>query len=73
MSESEWVTIVHPETGGTAEVHRESLPHHYVSGWRLLAEDEAAPAGPEPEPEPMTKAQAAKAAARNKPAESEEK
>lgn len=62
---SEWVTIIHPETGGTALVHRSSLPQHYASGWRLLTDEEAAAAGPEPEPEPppMTKAQAAKAKA----------
>ena len=58
----EWVTIIHPETGGTGEVHRASLPQHYASGWRLLDDGEA----PEPEtpedPPPMTKAQAAKAA-----------
>jgi hypothetical protein len=60
---AEWVTIIHPETGGTGEVHRASLPQHYASGWRLLSDDEAAAAGePEPEPPPMTKAQAAKAA-----------
>ena len=62
------VKIIHPETGGIAEVPRESLPHHYASGWRPLAEDEE----PQPEttagPEPMTKAQAAKAARSSKAA-----
>jgi hypothetical protein len=57
-----WVTIIHPEAG-TGLVHRDSLPQHYASGWRLLTDDEAAPAEPDPEPPPMTKAQAAKAAA----------
>jgi len=61
--DDEWVTIIHPETGGTGEVHRASLPAHYASGWRLLTDDEEAAADePEPEPPPMTKAQAAKAA-----------
>ena len=62
---SEWVTIIHPETGGTGLVHRSSLPQHYASGWRLLTDEEAAAAGPEPEPEPppMTRTQAAKAKA----------
>ncbi len=58
----EWVQIIHPETGGTGEVHRSSLPQHYAAGWRLLADDEAPPDEPQPEPEPMTRAQAAKAA-----------
>jgi len=58
----EWVTIIHPETGGTGEVHRSSLPQHYASGWRLLADDEMPEPQPEPEPEPMTKAQAKRAA-----------
>ena len=59
----EWVTIIHPETGGTGQVHRASLPQHYASGWRLLADDETPQPEPEPEPEPVTKAQAkAKAA-----------
>jgi hypothetical protein len=61
--DSEWVTIIHPGTGGTAEVHRDSLTQHYASGWRLLADDEAPPAPePPPEPPPMTKAQAKRAA-----------
>jgi hypothetical protein len=61
---SEWVKIVHPETGGTAEVHRSSLYQHYQGGWRLLTDDEAAALEPEPEPEPepVTRKQAAKAA-----------
>jgi len=67
---ADWVTIIHPETGGTGEVHRASLPQHYASGWRLLGDGEA----PEPEtpedPPPMTRAQAAKAAAAS--AETEE-
>jgi hypothetical protein len=60
--DGEWVTIIHPETGGTGQVHRSSLPQHYAAGWRLLADDEAPPAEPQPEPEPMTKAQAKRAA-----------
>jgi hypothetical protein len=60
--DGEWVTIIHPETGGTGEVHRASLPQHYASGWRLLTDDEAPPAEPEPEPPPMTRAQAKRAA-----------
>ena len=57
---AEWVTIIHPETGGTAEVHRDSLPAHYASGWRLLASDEVPE--PPPEPPPVTRAQAAQQA-----------
>jgi hypothetical protein len=57
----EWVTIIHPETGGTGTVHRDSLPQHYASGWRLLAGDEIPEPEPVPEPEPMTLAQAAEA------------
>jgi hypothetical protein len=60
--DSEWVTIIHPETGGTAEVHRDSLTAHYASGWRLLADDEIPAPEPQPEPPPMTKAQAKRAA-----------
>ena len=61
---ADWVTIIHPETGGTGEVHRASLPQHYAAGWRLLTDEEAAPPAPEPEPAPVTRAQArAKAAA----------
>lgn len=66
--DTEWVTVIHPETSGTATVHRESLPHLYASGWRLLADDERPSSGPAPEPEPMTKAQAAKTAAKSKTA-----
>lgn len=60
---ADWVMIIHPETGGTGEVHRSSLPQHYASGWRLLADDEAPPGSPAPAPEPppVTRAQAAKA------------
>ena len=58
----EWVMIIHPETGGTGEVHRGSLPQHYAAGWRLLADDEVPPAEPPPEPPPMTREQAAQAA-----------
>jgi hypothetical protein len=62
MGESEWVQIIHPETGGTGEVHRSALPQHYAAGWRLLAPDEVPQPEPEPEPEPVTRKQAAKAA-----------
>ena len=58
----DWVRIIHPGTGGTGEVHRSSLYQHYVSGWRLLTDEEAAALEPEPEPEPVTRKQAAKAA-----------
>jgi hypothetical protein len=67
----EWVQIIHPETGGTAEVHRSSLHQHYASGWRLLAPEEVPHPEAAPEPEPVTKAEAAKAA--KKTAQSEEK
>lgn len=72
----EWVTIIHPETGGTAEVHRSSLYQHYAAGWRLLAADEIPQPEPQPEPQPVTRAQAAKAKAAEQAAEtgtSEEK
>jgi hypothetical protein len=59
--DDEWVTIIHPETGGTGEVHQSSLPQHYASGWRLLAPDEVPDPDPEPNPPPMTRAKAAKA------------
>ena len=59
---ADWVTIIHPETGGTGEVHRDSLPAHYASGWRLLAADEAPEPEPAPEPPPVSRAQAARAA-----------
>ena len=67
---SEWVMIIHPETGGIGEVNRSALPQHYAAGWRLLAPDEANEPGPPAEPPPMTRKQAASAA---KKAESEEK
>jgi hypothetical protein len=73
---SDWVQIIHPETGGIGEVHRSSLAQHYAAGWRLLADDEIPAPEPEPEPEPVTRAQAAKAAKQAKQAaeaESEEK
>ena len=57
----DWVTIIHPEAG-TGLVHRDSLPQHYASGWRLLDDGEEPTAEPEPEPPPMTKAQAKRAA-----------
>lgn len=55
------VQIIHPGTGGVATVPRSSLPHHYASGWRLLADDEKKQDQAPPEPAPMTRAQAAKA------------
>jgi len=74
MSDSDWVTIIHPEAG-TGEVHRSSLYQHYAAGWRLLADDEAAALepGPEPEPPPVTRAQAAKAAKKAAETDTEEK
>lgn len=62
--ESEWVKIIHPGTGGVAEVNRSSLYQWYAAGWRILADDEAAALQPEPppEPEPISRAQAATAA-----------
>ena len=70
----EWVQIIHPETGGVAEVHRDSLAQWYAGGWRLLAPDDPAAAPPEPpaEPEPMTRAQAAEAAEQAASADTEE-
>lgn len=71
--DKDWVTIIHPETQGTAEVHRGSLPHHYRSGWRLLTDDEQAARTQEqevPDPEPVTRAEAAKTA-KGKTAEKE--
>jgi hypothetical protein len=69
---ADWVQIIHPGTGGTGEVHRQSLPQHYASGWRLLADDDIPPAEPPEEPPPMTRAQAAKAAKQAASAEPEE-
>jgi len=66
---ADWVTIIHPETGGTGQVHRASLHQHYASGWRLLADDEIPQPEPETEPAPMTKAQAKRAAASAEPEE----
>lgn len=60
--DNDLVKIIHPETGGIAEVYRSALPYHYASGWHLLAEDEEPKKEPAPEPAPMTRAQAAKAA-----------
>ena len=59
----EWVQIIHADTGGVAEVHRDSLSQWYAGGWRLLAPDDPEAAAPEPPevPEPMTRAQAAQA------------
>ena len=67
----EWVQIIHPETGGTGEVHQSSLPQHYAAGWRLLADDEVPQPDPDPDPEPVTRKQAAKAAqaSKNEPEE----
>jgi hypothetical protein len=69
---SEWVQIIHPETGGTGEVHRQSLSQHYAAGWRLLTDDDIPPAEPETEPPTMTRAQAAKAAKQAASADTEE-
>lgn len=67
----ELVKIIHPETGGIADVPESSLPHHYRAGWRPLADDEVPQPEPEPEPEPVTRAQAAKAAKKTASAGSE--
>ena len=69
----ELVKIIHPVTGGIAEVPDSSLPQHYAAGWRLLADDEIPQPEPAPEPEPMTRAQAAKAAKQADQAETKEK
>lgn len=68
----EWVQIIHPGLGATAEVSRLSLPQHYAAGWRLLADDEQPEPEQQPEPEPMTRAQAAKAAKQAASADTEE-
>jgi uncharacterized protein YciI len=66
-----FVQIIHPETGGIAEVHRDGLQQYYASGWTLLTADMAPPAEPEPEPPaPMSEGQVAKGrAAKAKAAE----
>ena len=69
---ADWVTIIHPETGGTGEVHRDSLPAHYASGWRILADDERPAPEPPQEPPPMTRTQAGEAAAETGTSEGEE-
>ena len=56
--DGEWVTIIHPETGGTGQVHRLSLPQHYAAGWRLLTDGEDPGPEPAPAPPPVTRAQA---------------
>ena len=45
---TEWVQIIHPGTGGIAEVSRLSLQQWYAAGWRPLAarRGAAAAAGP---------------------------
>jgi hypothetical protein len=67
------VRIIHPVTGGIAEVPESSLPHYYASGWRLLAEGEAPEPEQAPEPEPVTRAQAAGLAASSDSDDSEER
>lgn len=42
-----WVTVRHPETGGTARITEPALPYHLRAGWEL------APA-PEPGPPSVT-------------------
>ncbi len=71
MADDEWVKIIHPETGGIAEVTCGSLFQHYAAGWRPLAEDDIPPPGQQAgEPEPLTEAEVA--AALNQPSVSEE-
>jgi len=57
-----FVRVIHPETGGIAEVPESSLPVYYRGGWTLLTEENAPPADAEPEPPaPMSEAEAAAA------------
>jgi len=65
-----WVRIIHEETGGITEVHRDGLQAYYQSGWALLTADNAPPAQEAPpEPAPASEAQVAdKRAARAKKA-----
>ena len=69
---SEWVQIIHPETGGIAEVHQSSLHQHYAAGWRLLADGDVPDEVPDEAPPPVSKAKAAQAAKEAAKAESEE-
>lgn len=56
-----FVQIIHPETGGIAEVHRDGLAQYYASGWTLLTAETAPPAEPAPEPPaPMSEGEVAR-------------
>jgi hypothetical protein len=54
-----FVKVIHPETGGIAEVPEIGLFQYYLSGWRRLAADEDITPPPVPEPEPVTFAEVA--------------
>jgi hypothetical protein len=68
-AEPGFVKIIHPDTGGIAEVYRDGLAQYWLAGWRPLTEEDAPPADPYPGvPEPLTEAQVAegRAAAEDK-------
>jgi hypothetical protein len=72
MTEPGFVKIVHPQTGGIAEVPRTALPEHYRAGWRLITDADRLPTAPgaEEEPAPVTAQEAAVMAAKaGQPAE----
>jgi hypothetical protein len=68
------VKIIHPETGGVAEVPDSALGTYYGSGWTLLAPDDAPkPPTPPDAPAPLSRKevadrQQAEAAAESHPA-----
>jgi hypothetical protein len=51
------VKIIHPETGGIAEVPDTSLWVWFRSGWRRLKADDIPPDEPQAEPAPMSQGQ----------------
>jgi hypothetical protein len=65
-----FVKVIHPGTGGIAEVPEIGLAQYYRQGWRLLREDEEPAQPPLDVPPPVTRAEVAAAA---EPAPEQEK
>jgi hypothetical protein len=56
--EAGFVRIIHPVTGGIADVQPIALPQHYAGGWVRLTTENAPEADAAPgEPAPMTETQ----------------